>query len=168
MLTLIKLNPSEFEEFKTFSISSYRDEKMRAESLSPEMPKIPETPKIKEETYRIAAEQFQSLLLKGLDTPEQFLFKLVDHSHKRVGYLWFCTRERAGLKSAFLYDIFIEPEWRMKGYGKKAMHLFEQEVRRLGINRIGLHVFGHNDVALQMYEKLGYRTTSRMMAKDLS
>ncbi|GAK03983.1 hypothetical protein JCM19037_2352 [Geomicrobium sp. JCM 19037] len=46
-----------------------------------------------------------------------------------------------------------------------------QEVERLatkmGISRLGLQVFGHNDVARRLYEKLDYEETNIIMKKDI-
>jgi hypothetical protein len=35
------------------------------------------------------------------------------------------------------------------------------------VGRVGLYVFGHNDVARALYEKTGYDTTSVVMSKRL-
>lgn len=37
----------------------------------------------------------------------------------------------------------------------------------LGINKIGLHVFGHNKVPRGLYEKLGYEITNITMSKTI-
>ena len=41
----------------------------------------------------------------------------------------------------------------------------EGKVRELGIDKINLHVFSHNDPAIKMYEKLGYKVYSLNMTK---
>lgn len=47
------------------------------------------------------------------------------------------------------------------------MSLIEQEVTKQGLNRIGLHVFGYNKTAINLYQSLGYETTDLMMEKEL-
>ncbi len=37
--------------------------------------------------------------------------------------------------------------------------------KKLGMNKIGLHVFGHNKVARRLYEQLGYEITNINMVK---
>jgi RimJ/RimL family protein N-acetyltransferase len=49
----------------------------------------------------------------------------------------------------------------------QAMTKLEGEAKRLGLDRIGLHVFGHNSAARPLYEKLGYVPTNINMVKHL-
>jgi ribosomal protein S18 acetylase RimI-like enzyme len=39
--------------------------------------------------------------------------------------------------------------------------------RELGAGSVGLHVFGNNDAARVLYEKIGYDTTSIVVSKRL-
>jgi ribosomal protein S18 acetylase RimI-like enzyme len=48
------------------------------------------------------------------------------------------------------------------------MRAAEDEARRLGVDTIRLHVFGHNTRARPLYDKLGYEPTNIMMSKTLS
>ncbi|MBT3786614.1 GNAT family N-acetyltransferase [bacterium] len=57
---------------------------------------------------------------------------------------------------------------RGKGYGKKAMHLFEEDVKQRGVKRTGLHVFGFNKAAAGLYQSIGYEITDLSMQKELS
>lgn len=66
-----------------------------------------------------------------------------------------------------IYDITIWEEHRSKGYGKKAMQEIEAFAKDKGIKSIGLHVFGHNKKARDLYEKVGYRETNSKMEKTL-
>lgn len=47
------------------------------------------------------------------------------------------------------------------------MRLLEEHVKSMGINKITLHVFGHNQPAIALYEKMGYKTFSMHMAKEI-
>jgi RimJ/RimL family protein N-acetyltransferase len=42
------------------------------------------------------------------------------------------------------------------------------QARELGADKVELHVFGHNQGARALYEKLGYTPTSIVMVKPLS
>jgi ribosomal protein S18 acetylase RimI-like enzyme len=53
-------------------------------------------------------------------------------------------------------------------YGRALLSAVEAEAARLGLTRIGLHVFGHNRVAIRFYETSGYVVTNLVMAKDLT
>lgn len=84
-----------------------------------------------------------------------------------VGYLWFSIRGAQENRKAFICDVIVEEAQRGRGFGRKAMLLAEQEVKSLGLNEIGLHVFGVNAPAIALYESLGYKTTNLVMAKTL-
>jgi len=47
------------------------------------------------------------------------------------------------------------------------MEALEQKALSLGVDRIGLHVFGHNVRASSLYRKMGYEVTDLTMYKEL-
>ena len=106
------------------------------------------------------------ILPKGLSTPGHTLSWVHDATAgQRVGHLWlYLDRETS---KAFVYDIEIRPEFRRRGYAGAALAAAEEFGRKGGANRLELHVFGHNSGAIQLYEKLGFATTHRMMSKPL-
>ncbi len=61
----------------------------------------------------------------------------------------------------------IYEDYRRRGYATQALRAIEEKARELGLNNIALHVFGHNDGARVLYEKVGYVVTDFIMAKDL-
>ena len=48
-----------------------------------------------------------------------------------------------------------------------AMTEVENFAKSLSAETIGLHVFGHNNRAIKLYEKLGYKATNISMSKQL-
>ncbi len=70
-------------------------------------------------------------------------------------------------RSWWVYDIGIAEEHRRKGYGRAAMLLAEEEVRKLGGTSLGLNVFGFNTDARSLYESLGFETVSLQLRKRL-
>lgn len=68
---------------------------------------------------------------------------------------------------AWLYDITVTEGDRGKGYGRAAMTALEDELRALGHDRIGLNVWGGNDVARGLYRSLGWAEESVHMRKKL-
>jgi ribosomal protein S18 acetylase RimI-like enzyme len=106
-----------------------------------------------------------SLLPQGLATPEQHLYVLrPEDGVPEVGYLWFGRKEQ----TAYLYDIYIYPEHRRRGYGRQAMQGLERAAAALGFSTISLHVFGQNETAAALYRSLGYAVTDLTMRKVLS
>ncbi|HKJ37732.1 MAG TPA: GNAT family N-acetyltransferase, partial [Anaerolineales bacterium] len=85
----------------------------------------------------------------------------------RVGIIWLNARIDTPRRAGFIYDIEINEEQRGKGFGKQAMLAIEEKARELELKSIGLHVFSHNPIASGLYEKIGYKTRSMNMTKDL-
>lgn len=109
--------------------------------------------------------QFQQILPDGAATAGQFLWAIRDAAGDDVGILWVGTEQRPG--HAFIYDIEIADERRGQGLGTAAMVALEEWARASGIATIGLHVFGHNTGAWQLYKRLGYVETNVQMEKRL-
>lgn len=113
-------------------------------------------------------EDFNESLPRGLDTPDNYLFEIQDDSSSTVvGVIWFAVVVKNGLKSAFVYDIEIKPELRRKGHARAALRALEPLVQALGLQSIGLHVFGHNPGAQALYSSLGYDVTGINMLKHI-
>jgi ribosomal protein S18 acetylase RimI-like enzyme len=121
----------------------------------------------KEDALKVAEESFRRLLPEGVNSANQFLFSVQDQKGSTIGTLWFAKKQERGKISAFVYDINLLPESRGKGLGRELMGLLEAETRRLGFERIGLHVFGYNKRAIHLYEDCGFETTNRIMEKLL-
>ena len=110
-----------------------------------------------------------TLLPQGLATPNHYLFDIkLTESGPTVGVLWFAIVEQYDVRSAFVYDIKIEPEFRHQGHAKAAFAMLEQRARALGLSSIGLHVFRQNTAAQALYSKLGYNVTGINMLKKLT
>lgn len=102
-------------------------------------------------------------LPKGMETEGHYLFNIVN-AGEIVGILWYGKTSEA---EAFIYDLNIKEAYQGKGYGKKTMLLLEKHAKGIGVNKITLHVFGHNKRAINLYEKLGYTAFSLHMAKNI-
>ena len=107
------------------------------------------------------------LLPDGHKSKDNFLFTAKIENKTLVGFLWFCIRSPEGNQRAFVYDVIIKDQYRGQGFGRQIMFLAEQKVKSLGVDRIGLHVFGFNEVAIGLYKSLGYETTDLVMEKSL-
>lgn len=119
-----------------------------------------------EEATTESHRQFEQELPEGLDTPGQKLFTAsVDGAE--VGILWLAIRERDGHPHAFILDIEVAEDQRRRGYGRALMHAAEREARRSGADSIGLHVFGFNQGAVDLYEQLGYRRLVELLVLDV-
>jgi RimJ/RimL family protein N-acetyltransferase len=154
---LVAMDEAEFQAYLAWSIADYAQENMRTGRWSPE------------EGLQQAEQQYRELLPDGLTSPDQYLFSIQDTvSGQKVGMLWFAVQTRGGKAGAFVYDVKIEEPFRRHGYGEQAFLALEENVRALGLDTIGLHVFGHNHAARALYEKLGYVPTNITMSKTLT
>jgi ribosomal protein S18 acetylase RimI-like enzyme len=92
----------------------------------------------------------------------------IEESGVRVGRLWFAERpsRRVG-RFAWLYELEIDEPFRGRGYGRRAMELFEQEVGQRGLKEIALNVWGGNETARSLYRSQGYFERAVEMAKEL-
>lgn len=85
-----------------------------------------------------------------------------------VGYLWLAEQApdgRAG--QAWIYDVEVDPTYRGKGFGRTLVLAAQDKARQLGCTSVGLNVVGGNDVAIRLYESLGFRTRAMQMSKPL-
>jgi len=116
----------------------------------------------------LSQQEFDRLLPNGPATPNTFIFGIrASGISQDVGVLWVTIVERGGVRLAFIYDIIVFEPYRRQGFGRAALLALETKVRELGVDQIGLHVFGHNQAARDLYEKVGYIITDISMVKKL-
>jgi ribosomal protein S18 acetylase RimI-like enzyme len=112
-----------------------------------------------------AREVHERILPQGVDTPgHDFLVALDAATGRRIGITWLFHQERA----AFVYDVEVDAAERGKGYGRALMDAAAERLRGLGMEVLGLNVFGHNHVAHALYDALGYRVVDRSLNLPLS
>jgi ribosomal protein S18 acetylase RimI-like enzyme len=70
-------------------------------------------------------------------------------------------------QKAFIFDFIIDEAFRGKGYGKQALAALDEKLISMNVDSVGLHVFGHNIVAQELYKKSGYEITNINMRKVL-
>ena len=120
------------------------------------------------EAIEKSREEHERLLPQGPATPGHRMWSIVrGGDHQPVGLLWIQVIDKPTPR-AFIFNIEIDPRFRRRGYAMQAMSKLEDEAKRLGLDSIGLHVFGHNTAARPLYEKLGYVATNINMSKRLS
>ncbi|WP_101841837.1 N-acetyltransferase [Halobacillus sp. Marseille-P3879] len=148
---LDRMNSEEFQKYLSFAIKHFAEEQIKSGNWKPE------------EAVSKATEEYEKLLPEGQDTENNHLFTVRDRS-KEVGMIWFAqiTNEKG-----FIYGINIWEGNQGKGYGKKAMQEIEILAKNLGLKSIGLHVFAHNNMARDLYEKVGYTEKNIKMEKTL-
>ena len=157
MTTALKpMSQAEYEEYRRHSVPNYARNKVESGEWA------------EETSLDQAKEVFDELLPQGIDTPGHYLYQIIDEwDEVPVGVIWIAERERAGQAGAYIYDVFIKPEYQSKGHASRAIRAVEDKALELGLPGIGLHVFGHNATARRLYEKLGYEPVNVFMYKRL-
>lgn len=102
----------------------------------------------------------------GKLSPGHAILIATDDDGSPVGRLWMAPRHDSR-EAAFIYDIQVDEHARGKGYGRELMREAEKWSRDNGYRTLLLHVFGGNDIAIHLYESMGFVTTDRMMKLDL-
>lgn len=117
---------------------------------------------------QLSQAEMSRYLPQGLYTEGAYLYSIVENdSHAQAGYIWFNVVEGRQGKEAFIYDFYIFEPFQRNGYGSMALTLLDEEARSMDVTRIGLHVFGDNDRAFKLYQKMGYGITDITMSKKL-
>jgi len=66
-------------------------------------------------------------------------------------------------RDSFIDELYIEPQYRRLGIGRRAMQFVEESVSELGVNAIHLEVDQGNDPATELYRRAGYDDHSRFL-----
>ncbi|GGH32608.1 N-acetyltransferase [Paenibacillus segetis] len=152
------MSDHEYEVFLSGAVKDYAKDKVEAGTWS------------EDEALTLSKESFERYLPEGKDTKDAFLYTVwvQEEGHEvAVGYLWFNITEDPTGRNAFIYDILIHEQYQGKGYGKATMAALDEAARQQGVDKISLHVFGHNQRAFQLYQKVGYEITDIVMSKRL-
>ena len=154
MSKLIPMIQPEYEEYLKHLIPDYAADNVRAGYWD------------ESEALEKSRQQVESLLPQGLQTKDHYIYSLYDGDQK-VGMIWLKAEMDRAVKGGFIYDVLVDEKFRGRGYGKQVMSLIEEKARELGLKSIGLHVFGYNTVAKNLYESVGYEVSSFNMIKKL-
>lgn len=150
----VKLQPlqqDDFEHFVEREIHEYANDHVRNGNWAAD------------DALEKARKEFQSLLPEGLHTKGQYLWSSVDQNNNKVGVLWVPIKDR----KAFINDFVVDEEYRGRGFGKQALLAMETELGVMDVESVGLHVFGDNVTAQELYRKMGFETTGIYMRKKL-
>ena len=111
-----------------------------------------------------AAAEFDQLLPAGLSTADH-TFLCLDAGGEMVATNWICHRRWPGV--SWVYGVEVSEQHRGKGYGRAAMVIGEQATLDAGDTHLALNVFGHNTVAISLYDGMGYQAIEKARSIDL-
>ncbi|MEV6928612.1 GNAT family N-acetyltransferase [Dactylosporangium sp. NPDC051485] len=154
MLTLRPMTQAELDAMTPALKREYAEDELRAGRGTAES------------VHAKVEELFARLLPQGVGTPGQLLFNGVADGAV-VGRIWLALPAEQH-DQAWVYDVQVDPAHRRRGHGRALMLAAEEELKRRGVAKLGLNVFGHNPGARALYEELGYETMSVQMSKELA
>jgi len=153
MLKLVKMQQEDFEPYHERGIREYADDHVRNGNWTAE------------ESLERSRKEFEQLLPDGVNSRDQFLYSIIEEiDDNKIGLLWVQIKDQ----KAFIYDFVIDESFRGKGYGKQALVALDEKLKSMDVQSVGLHVFGDNVTAQELYKKMGYQITGIHMKKVLT
>lgn len=156
MIILSPMRPEAFESFAEEAIAGYATDNVQSGRWPSEL------------ALERSRAEFHRLLHQGLQTPGHFVFEIQHQpTGEPVGVLWFAIIESGDVRSGYVYNIRIHPDFRGRGYAKAALDLIEKFAISQGLSSLALHVFSFNTGAQALYRSIGYGISGMNMFKPL-
>jgi ribosomal protein S18 acetylase RimI-like enzyme len=152
-VSLQPASPEELAAYLAIARQSYIDERIRAG----------DDPAA---AVKNADDSYRSAFPDGRPANGHLVFS-VRRDRQPVGLLWIGPQTAGSREKWWVWDIEIGDAFRGQGIGRQAMLLAEAEARTRGATELGLNVFGHNTIAIELYRSLGYEMTAMQMRKPV-
>jgi diamine N-acetyltransferase len=101
------------------------------------------------ETFLVHPELGQAWLFWLAESPAGYVILTLGYSFEFRG------------RDAFIDELYVEPEFRRMGLGRRAMEFVERRAREMSVNALHLEVDRGNDPALDLYRRTGYEDHGR-------
>ena len=103
-----------------------------------------------------------SRVIRAMNRAENSLFLVAEVEGRIVGILTLEGSKRRNVRHTAVLGITVAKEWRGQGVGRRLMIQAIEWARQTGIlQRIELHVFARNEIAIALYESLGFVVEGR-------
>jgi ribosomal protein S18 acetylase RimI-like enzyme len=154
-LTLVEMDPDDFARRRAQLVAGYAEAITAARALT------------HAEALAEAERDVAGRLPRGPATRGQLLRKaLVDGAE--VGWIWLSLPGPALPDTAWISDVEVDPPFRSRGYAGAIITAAEAELVARRVPAIGLNVFGGNDTARRLYQRLGFEVTAEQRSRPLT
>lgn len=151
MVNLEPLQQEDFERFLERGIREYAEDHVRNGNWPAEG------------ALERSKKEFEHYLPDGIHSKDQYLYSVINDDSNKIGVLWVQVKDQ----KAFIYDFIIDEAFRGKGYGKQTLIAMDEKLKSMNVESVGLHVFGDNVTAQELYKKMGFQITGIHMKKEL-
>ncbi|MFG6146770.1 GNAT family N-acetyltransferase [Halobacillus sp. B23F22_1] len=116
--------------------------------------------------YQIEQDQATKMVQDVLNDDGQI--QVVREDDKVVGWVLYGQQKDSfsGENIGFIYDLYVLPDYRERGFAKAMMENALTELKLQGMTSVRLVVYAGNE-AKQLYEKLGFAENRTVMNKSL-
>jgi len=154
MVKLIPMDPADYPAYLERGIREYAEEKVKSGNWQ------------ESEALEKSLAEFNKLLPDGVNSKNEFIYSIVDEStDQKLGMVWVEIKMEETPRRAFGYDFIVYEPFRGKGFGKQALQALDKILISMDVESMGLHVFGHNATAFELYKKMGFEITNINMRK---
>ena len=154
MIALTPMTDKDYSAYLDRAVQGYADEHVKAGNWS------------QDEALERSRKEFEGLLPKGVQTPSNYIFTLLNEASEKVGFIWYAIQPERPQR-AFIYDFEVYETFRRRGYANQSLAAMEQDAKPRGVRQVELHVFGHNTAARALYRKAGFEETNVIMTKTI-
>ena len=149
MLTLHELTQPEFDEW--FMLSTKRQAEDRAQVSGRS---------VADERKDLDA-MIPHLLPEGKDSAGHVFRLARDGAGRAVAFVWFGQLPGVSESQRFLFDIYVVPEARRRGFGRDVLRAMMLQLSKEGVRQVALNVLDTNEGAIALYNDLGFRIAKR-------
>jgi len=104
----------------------------------------------------------EARIIRDMNQADNSLFLIAEAEGQIIGILTLSGAKRRNVRHSAVLGIAVASEWRGQGIGRRLMAHAIDWARQSGIlTRIELHVFARNEIAIALYESLGFKVEGR-------
>ncbi|MFO3790450.1 GNAT family N-acetyltransferase [Bacillus mojavensis] len=154
-LTLEDMTVEEFKAFRGMSVQNYAKQNIASGTWT------------EKEAMEKSEQAYEKMIPHGRNSSNHTFWNITNEQGERIGWLWLYADPLHPQKEAFIYSFGLYEAYRGKGLAQLALQTLDGRAREMGVERLALHVFAHNETAVHLYQKMGYIMTNIKMRRQL-